>query len=58
MPSAPSAPSRGHRSRGKLLLRSISSARGAISPCAKAATEARIISAVSPRSKFKDGQVN
>ena len=39
----------------ELVVRSIVSARGAISACAKPATVSRIMSAVSPRSKLSDG---
>src|SRR5579859_7774951 len=53
MPCSPSAPSFGHRSRGKVLVLSISFARGAISFAEKSRTVSRIASAVSPRSKLK-----
>src|SRR5579859_1987883 len=53
MPCSPSAPSFGHRSRGKVLVLSISLARGAISFAENALTVSRIASAVSPRSKLK-----
>src|SRR5262245_61139796 len=52
MPCTPSLPSSGQRSRGKLLLRSISSARGAICAAAKLRTLSRRISAVSPSPKL------
>ena len=53
MPCTPSVPSSGHSSRGNVLLRSISSARGAILSAAKARTLSRSRSAVSPRSKSR-----
>src|SRR5262245_46092451 len=52
MPWTPSLPSSGHRSRGKVLLRSISSARGAICVAAKLRTLSRSMSAVSPSPKL------
>src|SRR4030095_971181 len=58
MPCRPSAPRRGHRSRGNSLVRSIASARGAVSPWAKPAPVSRTMSAVSPRSKLSDGKLN
>src|SRR5262247_1220636 len=51
MPCRPSSPIAGHRSRGNVLVRSISSARGAMRSCAKRATVSRIMSASSPRLK-------
>src|SRR5262249_42856099 len=51
-PCTPSLPSAGQRSRGKLLLRSISSARGAMCAAAKLRTLSRSMSAVSPRPKL------
>src|SRR4029079_5097475 len=53
MPCTPSLPSPGQRSRGKVLLRSISSARGEILSAAKPRTVSRNMSAVSPRPKSK-----
>src|SRR3990172_10036136 len=55
MPSTPSLPRRRQRSLGKLLLRSISAARGAISLPANLATVARRASMVAPRLKSKQG---
>src|SRR5438034_504622 len=57
MPCTPSAPSWGQSSRGKLLLRSISSARGAIRAAEKARTLSRSCSAVSPRSRRRPGRL-
>src|ERR1700757_718710 len=57
MPCAPSFPSSGHRSRGKLLLRSISSARGAIRADAKVRTLSRSCSAVSPSPNRRPGRL-
>src|SRR5262249_31677906 len=53
MPCPPSLPSSGHRSRGKVLLRSISSARGEMRSAAKPRTLSRSMSAVSPKPKSK-----
>src|SRR5215831_13963398 len=53
MPCTPSLPSSGQRSRGKILLRSISSARGEMWSAAKSRTLSRNMSAVSPRPKSK-----
>src|SRR6266508_277764 len=52
MPWTPSLPSSGQRSRGKVLLRSISSARGAMCVAAKLRTLSRSMSAVSPSPKL------
>src|SRR5215207_8987687 len=51
MPSRPRAPSSGQRSRGKMLLVSISAARGAINSVAKSRTVWRNSCTLSPRSK-------
>src|SRR5262245_30840301 len=51
MPSSPSAPSSGHRSRGNTLVRSISAARGAIRSWAKRAVVSRSNSTSCPRLK-------
>src|SRR6516165_4265084 len=53
MPCTPSLPSSGQRSRGKVLLRSISSARGEMRSAAKPRTLSRSMSAVSPKPKSK-----
>src|SRR4029450_4932945 len=53
MPCTPSLPSSGQRSRGNVLLRSISSARGAMRSAAKPHTLSRSMSAVSPKPKSK-----
>jgi hypothetical protein len=52
MPCRPSAPIFGQSWRGKLSLRSISAASGAISAAAKRWTVSRSASATSPRPKF------
>src|SRR6266536_1039033 len=56
IPSSPSCPSSGHRSRGNLLVRSISSARGAIRSAVKLCTLSRRASTCSPRPKSKPRQ--
>src|SRR3954470_11532193 len=56
IPSTPISPSFGHRSRGKVLLRSISSARGAISALEKRATVSRSASTSSPSAKSNPRQ--
>src|SRR3954469_3921905 len=53
MPNNPAAPSSGHRSRGNSLVRSISSARGAMRSRAKRRTCSRTASSSSPRPKSK-----
>src|SRR6185437_292435 len=56
MPSSPSAPISGHRSRGNWFSRSIASARGAMRSCAKSWTLLRSISTSGPRPKSKPAQ--
>ena len=53
MPKRPSSPISGHRSRGNLLVRSISSARGAMRSCAKPDTLSRSMSISGPSPKSK-----
>src|SRR5690606_7546665 len=57
MPSSPSSPRRGQRSRGNALLRSISAARGAIVSAANARTDSRRSSTSSPSEKSKSNMV-
>src|SRR6185437_110937 len=56
MPSRPMPPSFTHRSAGNTLSRSMSAARGAISPDANLRTDARSMSIVSPSSKSSEGK--
>src|SRR5581483_3684701 len=56
MPCRPSLPISGHSSRGKVLLRSISSARGAIRSWANSPTVLRSMSTSGPRPKSKPAQ--
>src|SRR5580698_3028009 len=56
IPSTPRSPNLRHRSAGNALSLSIAAARGAISSAAKASTEVRSMSAVSPRSKLRPGR--
>ena len=56
MPSTPSLPNLRHRSMGKVLSRSMSAARGAISRAANACTLSRSMSMSCPRLKLSEGK--